>query len=113
MISSNSQHQPSFIVQIPPSPESKGGLDIGRHFREIHFTVVGLEDFLHPRAGGINALVLPPERAQDFDEKTTRSTGSVSHADLGELSHQLVRAFEIAFLTTDGLADFIHDLSDQ
>jgi hypothetical protein len=67
MIFSDGQHQLSFVVQIPVAAEGERGLDVGRHFGEIHFAVVGLEDFLNPRAGGVNALVLLPETPQGLE----------------------------------------------
>ncbi len=96
-------------VEIVLASEREGGLDVGRHFGQKHFAILGLEDFLNPRHRGVNALVLPPEGAQDFDEEAARAAGGVGHADFGKLCHELVRAFEIAFLAAHRGADFIHD----
>ena len=113
MASGNFKHQFTFAIEIPEAPEREGGLDVGWHFRQKHFTILGLEDFLNPRDRRINTLILLPESAQDFDEKAARTAGSVRHADFGELRHEFVCAFEITFLAADGLADFIHDASGQ
>src|SRR5436190_23802871 len=57
--------------------------------------------------------MLLPEGAEDFDEETAAATGGVGHADFSELRHEKVGAFEIAFLTAYGVADFVHELSGE
>ena len=57
----NLRDEDAAVVEILAAAEGERGLDVGRHFGEVHFAVVGLEDFLHPRAGVVNALVLLPE----------------------------------------------------
>ena len=69
MIFSNGNYQLTFVAQIPSAAEGQRDLDVRRHFGQIHFAVVRLEDFLHPRAGGVNALVLLPETAQRLMRK--------------------------------------------
>ena len=101
------------VVKILAAAEGEGGFDVGRHFGQVHFAVFGLEDFLHPGAGLVNALVLLPEAAEDFDEKAARAAGGVRHADFGQLRHELFGAGEIALLAADGGADFVHEFAGE
>jgi hypothetical protein len=73
----------------------------------------GPEHFIDPRGGLINALVLPPDSAQDFDEETAAAASGVGDADFSELGHEQVRLFEIACLAAGGGADFVHDFSGE
>ena len=45
----------SWAVEIVATSEGEGGFDVGREFGKVEFAVVGLEDFLDPGAGLVNA----------------------------------------------------------
>lgn len=109
----NSKHQPSFAVKAPAAPEIQRGLDIGMPFGQVKLAVFGAENLLHPGAGLVNALVLLPEAAEDFDEKAAAAASGVRHADFGQLRHELFGAGEIALLAADGGADVVHEFAGE
>lgn len=103
----------TLAVKIPVAAESNGGLDVRRHFGEVHLAVVGFKDFQHPVAGGVDALIILPETSEHLDDESARAAGHVGHADFGQLRHEGFGAGEIALLAADGVADFIHQFSGQ
>lgn len=113
MAFSNSNHQLQFVVKILAAAERERGLDVGRHFGEIHFTVFRLREFDDPVAGFVNALILVPKTAQGFDEKAAGTASGVGHADFKQLRHEFFSTLEIAFLAAHGFAYFVRDFSGK
>src|SRR5439155_18056839 len=68
MAEENLGDQDTVIVKMVAAAEGEGGFDVGRHFGEVEFAIVGLENFLDPGAGLVYALVLMPETTENFDE---------------------------------------------
>lgn len=61
--------------------KGEGGFDVGREFGQEHLAVVGTQNLLHPGAGFVHALVLPPEGTEHFDEKAAGAAGGVRLAE--------------------------------
>ena len=109
----NSYSQFSPITKLPAAAEAEGSFDVGGQFGQVKLAVFGGEDLLHPGDGLINALVLLPEAAEDFDEKAAAATSGVRHAYFGQLRHELFGVGEIALLAADGGTDVVHEFAGE
>ena len=97
------------VVKIPTFAEGAGLLDIRRR---VHQVAAGLP-VLHPKCGLVNALVLLPDAAQDFDEKAAAAARRVADGNPRELRHERFGAGEVGLARTDRIADLRDARAEQ
>lgn len=118
MCFSNFSQEKSRISKMMAEPELACSSSVCRNFVQIETALSKIarlvtDEFDIPITRRINALVLLPEGTQSFDKKTAGAAGGVGDADFDELRHEFIGASEIAFLASDGVADFIDDFSSK